>query len=439
MTAGRPAAMRRAQRSIVEESVPWSVRSRGRPCRSSPPLFVACCLVQVFLAGLGVFDDPSSFVTHRDFGYMLGWFTLAMLVLALVGPRPRRIVGLCVLVLVQFALQSVFVALRVDYPADRRPPSGQRLPDPRRGRDHRPAVVADAAGDDPGLGRVVGRTVRDRGIGRGALMVTVGRPMYDLMYRFGAPWEGADRVELRALVRDGRCSPDTLRRPGAAAARAVDLGCGSGSVSVELAEAGFEVTGIDFSRVALRKARSAAMRRDLGQDRVRFFEGDLTAGAVAGVEGPFDLLVDYGTLDDLPDAGRRAMACLRHAPRPARVAPVPVRVAGRPEELPRFSFSGPSTVVPGARSGRGRAPVRARVHGAAPRAADADQPHRHLASRANGRPPCLSRSPRPASCSSSGPSSAWFRSPIPTSFGSGRPHATSTCRSSARIARPGPR
>ena len=80
-------------------------------------VFVACCIIQVFLAGLGVFDDPRSFVTHRDFGYLLGWFTLAMLILALVGREPRRIVGLCVLVLIQFALQSVFVGLRADYPA----------------------------------------------------------------------------------------------------------------------------------------------------------------------------------------------------------------------------------------------------------------------------------------------------------------------------------
>ena len=80
-------------------------------------LFVACCLLQVFLAGLGVFDDPRSFLTHRDFGYLLGWFTLVMLILALLGREPRRIVGLCALVLVQFALQSVFIALRLDYPA----------------------------------------------------------------------------------------------------------------------------------------------------------------------------------------------------------------------------------------------------------------------------------------------------------------------------------
>ena len=139
-------------------------------------------------------------------------------------------------------------------------------------------------------------------------MVTVGRRAYNLMYRFGAPWEGADRVELRALVRDGRCSPDTLRRPEAATVRAIDLGCGAGGVSLELAEAGFEVTGVDFSPVALQKARAAAGARALGPERVRFVQGDLTAGSVPGVEGSFDLLVDYGTFDDLPERGRAAMA-----------------------------------------------------------------------------------------------------------------------------------
>ena len=68
----------------------------------------------MFLAGLGVFDDPRSFITHREFGYLLGWFTLVMLVLALVGRQRRLVVGLGALMLVQFALQSVFVALRTD-------------------------------------------------------------------------------------------------------------------------------------------------------------------------------------------------------------------------------------------------------------------------------------------------------------------------------------
>lgn len=80
-------------------------------------IFMACAILQVFLAGLGVFDDPRSFITHREFGYTFGWLTLAILVLALVGRLPRRIVGLAVLLLVQFALQSVLVALRADLPA----------------------------------------------------------------------------------------------------------------------------------------------------------------------------------------------------------------------------------------------------------------------------------------------------------------------------------
>ncbi len=80
-------------------------------------LFVACAVVQVFLAGLGVFDDPKAFITHREFGYTFGWLTLVVLVLALVGGAPRRIIGLGVLLLALFALQSVLIAVRTDYPA----------------------------------------------------------------------------------------------------------------------------------------------------------------------------------------------------------------------------------------------------------------------------------------------------------------------------------
>ena len=79
--------------------------------------FAACAVVQVFLAGLGVFNDPGAFITHREFGYLFGWLTLVGLVLALVGRLPRRVVGMSALLLVLFALQSVFVALRTTYPA----------------------------------------------------------------------------------------------------------------------------------------------------------------------------------------------------------------------------------------------------------------------------------------------------------------------------------
>ena len=80
-------------------------------------LFVACLIVQVFLAGLGVFDDPVAFITHRDFGYLIGSLTLVLLLAAIVGSLGRRQIGLAVLLMVQFTLQSVFVAMRTESPA----------------------------------------------------------------------------------------------------------------------------------------------------------------------------------------------------------------------------------------------------------------------------------------------------------------------------------
>jgi Family of unknown function (DUF6220) len=80
-------------------------------------LFAVCAIIQVFLAGLGVFDDPSAFITHRDFGYLFSWLTIVMVVLALVGRLPRRYAGLSALLFVLFILQSVFVAMRDSMPA----------------------------------------------------------------------------------------------------------------------------------------------------------------------------------------------------------------------------------------------------------------------------------------------------------------------------------
>jgi hypothetical protein len=75
-------------------------------------LFFACVVVQVFLAGLGVFAGAQHFTLHREFGYLFGWLTLVLLLLALVGRLGRRWIGLSALLLVLFAFQSVFVALR---------------------------------------------------------------------------------------------------------------------------------------------------------------------------------------------------------------------------------------------------------------------------------------------------------------------------------------
>jgi len=80
-------------------------------------LFLACVVVQVFLAGLGVFAGAQGFTVHREFGYIFGWLTLVLLMLAIIGRLGRRWIGLSVLMLVLFAFQSVFVALRDVMPA----------------------------------------------------------------------------------------------------------------------------------------------------------------------------------------------------------------------------------------------------------------------------------------------------------------------------------
>ncbi|WP_262379941.1 class I SAM-dependent methyltransferase [Nonomuraea sp. PA05] len=115
-----------------------------------------------------------------------------------------------------------------------------------------------------------------------------------------ARWAGRLGLELKDLVTSGRISPETH-------SRVVDLGCGRGEAAIFLAKRGFEVVGVDFSSVALSEAREAAVRAGVA-DRCRFVKGDLTASEIPGVEGPFDLVTDLGTLDDLQGADREAMA-----------------------------------------------------------------------------------------------------------------------------------
>jgi SAM-dependent methyltransferase len=108
---------------------------------------------------------------------------------------------------------------------------------------------------------------------------------YELGYRyFRMPWEMGPREELVGLVESGRIAP----------CRAIDLGCGTGSNAIFLAQHGFEVTGVDFASSAIEKAEQRANGAGV---RVQFVVDDLTNPRK--VKGPFDFLVDYGTLDDL--------------------------------------------------------------------------------------------------------------------------------------------
>ena len=79
-------------------------------------LFVAGAMIQIFLAGLGVFNAAPDFRLHREWGFAIGWLTLVLLVVALAGRLPRRMVGLAAGLLLLFALQSILVAARASAP-----------------------------------------------------------------------------------------------------------------------------------------------------------------------------------------------------------------------------------------------------------------------------------------------------------------------------------
>ncbi len=113
---------------------------------------------------------------------------------------------------------------------------------------------------------------------------------YELMYgRFRAPWDIGPRQELVKLVESGRLTPCT----------AIDLGSGTASNCIFLAQHGFEVTGVDFAQAAIELGNQRAQAASVS---VNFIRDDLTN--LQNVRGSFDLLVDYGTLDDLQPAQR---------------------------------------------------------------------------------------------------------------------------------------
>ena len=111
------------------------------------------------------------------------------------------------------------------------------------------------------------------------------RLIYELAYRSGkAPWDIGPREELVALVEGGQLQPG----------RAIDLGSGTGNNSIFLAQHGFDVTGVDFTPVAVKESRTKAQVAGVDVD---FRVDDLTD--LRHVDGTFDLLVDCSTLDDL--------------------------------------------------------------------------------------------------------------------------------------------
>ena len=82
---------------------------------------------------------------------------------------------------------------------------------------------------------------------------------------------------------------------------ALDLGCGTGTNVITMAEYGWQVTGVDFARRAISKARDKAIHAGVDVDlRV----DDVTR--LNGLSGPFDLILDMGCYHSLPEKDRLA-------------------------------------------------------------------------------------------------------------------------------------
>lgn len=122
---------------------------------------------------------------------------------------------------------------------------------------------------------------------------------YQLAYRVGVtPWENAGREaahQFTGLLE--REETDRTRPLG----RALDLGCGTGLHTLELAERGWTASGVD----AVGRAIAKAGQRE-GAERAQFVVGDVTRLEDAGLEGPVDFFLDVGCFHGLDDEQRAA-------------------------------------------------------------------------------------------------------------------------------------
>lgn len=91
------------------------------------------------------------------------------------------------------------------------------------------------------------------------------------------PWDTGEPDPLLVEIVESR-----VVTPG----RALEVGCGTGTNAIYLAEKGFDVLGLDVSDVAIEKARAQA------QGRCRFEVGDFLADPPTGDR--FDFVFDRG-------------------------------------------------------------------------------------------------------------------------------------------------
>lgn len=129
------------------------------------------------------------------------------------------------------------------------------------------------------------------------------RHFYRIMYAIGfKPWEqDTDEVTLQL----GQLL-DREQEGSQSLGMALDLGCGTGRWSLELAQRGWDVTGLDVVRKAIAGARERA--RAGGVENARFVEGDVTRLSDAEIGRGYRFFLDVECFNHLSDEQRRAVA-----------------------------------------------------------------------------------------------------------------------------------
>ena len=82
-------------------------------------------------------------------------------------------------------------------------------------------------------------------------------------------------------------------------ARAIDIGCGTGTNIITLAKAGWQVTGVDFAPRAIQLAKQKLKST---KTHAELYVSDATH--LEGVVGPYEFALDIGCFHSIPKAGK---------------------------------------------------------------------------------------------------------------------------------------